>query len=467
VAPSLGGFPFTNAALDAGSITLTPPSSNSPGAWSYVSDDPTIVSIIGNVATLHRTGYTRITANQAASGTYDAASKVGGLLVTIGNPSIQPWADQSVMYLAKSYQVTAPLSKSNLPFIYSVSNPRVASISKGGLVTLLDVGTTLITATQTGSVDWLSATANMTLTVKGPKTIAAPVITAEPNLTYVYGDPDFNIPAPVSESTGSFSYSSSNPAVVTVTANTVHIVGAGTASINISQSAAGYYLAGASAFTVNVIGFVPTVGAMPPVNIVMGARPTTIASPSSNSTGTWSYAIVNPKIAAINNGFITPLAVGTTTLRAVQSPNGKFTQSNIVQTTITVTAVPVATPTPSATTAPKPSATPKASAAPSPTNSPSASVSVAPIATTTKAATPKPTTTKSAGVATNTMNTVPIITVTVKAKVIDILSSDKRVTAYIDGKLVKLGKSTLKSGMHIVVVNAGATILYSRTITIA
>lgn len=74
--------------------------------------------------------------------------------------------------------------------------------------------------------------------------------TAAPGLSFVVhtraaGDAPFTIRAPRSNSTGAFTYASSNPAVATINGSTVTITGEGTTTITATQAAAGDF-AGAS-----------------------------------------------------------------------------------------------------------------------------------------------------------------------------------------------------------------------------
>jgi hypothetical protein len=61
------------------------------------------------------------------------------------------------------------------------------------------------------------------------------------NINKTYGDPDFVLVNPSSSSPGAFLYSSDNTGVATISGNTVHIVGAGTANITATQSATSVY----------------------------------------------------------------------------------------------------------------------------------------------------------------------------------------------------------------------------------
>ena len=55
--------------------------------------------------------------------------------------------------------------------------------------------------------------------------------------TKTFGDSSFQITAPTTNSTGAFTYSSSNTAVATVSGTTITIVGAGSSTITASQAA--------------------------------------------------------------------------------------------------------------------------------------------------------------------------------------------------------------------------------------
>ena len=59
----------------------------------------------------------------------------------------------------------------------------------------------------------------------------------------VVGDAAFDLTAPTSNSTGAFTYTSSNAGVATISGSTVTIVGAGTSTITATQAAAGSYAA--------------------------------------------------------------------------------------------------------------------------------------------------------------------------------------------------------------------------------
>jgi uncharacterized delta-60 repeat protein len=82
--------------------------------------------------------------------------------------------------------------------------------------------------------------------------LCAPTITTFPNLNKTLYEASFLLSDPTSNSTGSFSYASSNLAVATISGNTVTIVGVGTAVITATQAASAPYETGSITATLTV-----------------------------------------------------------------------------------------------------------------------------------------------------------------------------------------------------------------------
>jgi hypothetical protein len=87
-------------------------------------------------------------------------------------------------------------------------------------------------------------------------TITTPVIlTNFNNVNKMYFDGSYSIAAPTSNSTGAFTYTSSNTAVATISGTTVTILGAGTSTITANQAVNGNFASGsiATLLTVNTV----------------------------------------------------------------------------------------------------------------------------------------------------------------------------------------------------------------------
>jgi hypothetical protein len=68
--PTITNFSILPALYGSSPITITDPSSNSSGAFSYSSSDPNVADISGNILYVHRIGTAVITATQEASDNY-------------------------------------------------------------------------------------------------------------------------------------------------------------------------------------------------------------------------------------------------------------------------------------------------------------------------------------------------------------------------------------------------------------
>ena len=98
-------------------------------------------------------------------------------------------------------------------------------------VTIVGVGSTLITATQETAGIYTSGTKTLTLTV-----INAPILSNFNAITKTYGDASFNLVDPSSNSVGTFTFTSSNNQVATIVGRVVTIIGPGTSTITATQN---------------------------------------------------------------------------------------------------------------------------------------------------------------------------------------------------------------------------------------
>jgi endonuclease I len=143
----------------------------------------------------------------------------------------------SVTY-GSTFNLTATAS-SNLLVSYVSSNTNVATIS-GNVVTVIGIGTTTITASQSGNSFYNPAVSvSRTLTVtQAPQLIT---FNALPNKTI--GSPPFTLSATGGNSGNPVTFTSSNNSVATISGNTVTIVGVGTTNITASELGNTNYLA--------------------------------------------------------------------------------------------------------------------------------------------------------------------------------------------------------------------------------
>ncbi len=151
--------------------------------------------------------------------------------------------------------ITAPASTSSGAFTYTSGNTAVASIS-GNQITIGAVGQATITATQAAAGAYGEGTTTFKVTVTA---LPAPTLGSFAGISKLLGDANFTLTAPTSNSSGAFTYSSSNTNIATISGNTVTIIGAGVATITATQASDGTYAAGTATATL-------TVGIKPPGN---------------------------------------------------------------------------------------------------------------------------------------------------------------------------------------------------------
>ena len=346
----LGSLSIILVPLDQKTITVTPPVSNSPGAWSISLDNPALATINGLTLTLLTVGSGQLTFTQAASGAYNSASRATVFRITPGTPVLGTWSPLSAALSTGQYKITPPTSTSSGLWTYTLTNNffngyPIARIA-GNVVTLLDGGTVTINATQQSTSTYLSASTTNTLQITALK----PVVGAFSDIT-VSGDSvgTFNLKAPTSTSPGPWQFTSSTPSVASVSGTLVTPNGVGTTIITAHQLSMSGYQSTTLTMNLTITATAPTVGSLTPISYTLGAIPNNtlpISAPTSNSTGAWVYTVADPTIATVNGSLLVILKAGSTTVSAKQNPAGSFGYSATLTTPLVVSQKAVITPLP-------------------------------------------------------------------------------------------------------------------------
>ncbi len=232
-------------------------------------------------------------------------------------------------YADPSFNLTNPTSNSPGAFTYTSSKSNIATI-QGNAVTIVGAGITVITATQDASGIYTSKTATATLVVDG---IISPTWTTSfvvPS-NKKYRDPSFNLTNPVSNSTGVFTYTSSNTIVATVNGSgtTVTILTAGSTIITATQDVSGMYTSKTATATL-VVGVLPSLLS----NFIIPKKEFNdisfnLTDPSSNNVGLFTFVSSNPSVATISGRVVTIHAVGTSIITASPTAYWNFSSGGI------------------------------------------------------------------------------------------------------------------------------------------
>lgn len=304
---------------------------NSPLPIVFTSSNPAVATISGGgVIHIVGAGTTTITAAQPGDATYEAATSVSRQLTVNGNGIqtviINPIADRA--FGTPDFNPGA-VSNSGLLITYASSNPAVATIVNNQ-IHLVGIGTTTITANQTGNIDFAAASASTTMNViKGTPVITFPAIPAK-----IMNNPDFDLFA-VTTAGLPITYSSSDPAVAIIVSNKVRLVGVGTAVITASQPGTANYNASTADQTLTVgKGFqIINFPVIPPT------------SPSAadfdpgatvNSGLPITYTSSDPAVATIVAGKIHVVGLGTATITASQAGNANYNAAQDATRVITI-----------------------------------------------------------------------------------------------------------------------------------
>jgi Immunoglobulin domain len=296
-----GNAPFTVSVTSASSGAVT---------YSVVSGPATIS---GSTVTLTGTGTVVLSANQAASGNYAAATANTSFTVAAGTSPLNftPIAPQN--YGNAPFTVSATSASSGAVTYSVVSGP--ATIS-GSTVTLTGTGTVVLSASQAASGNYAAATATTSFTVG----TEVPTLSFVPVSSQVYGNAPFVVSA-TSASSGAVTYSVvSGPA--TISGNTVTLTGTGTVVLSANQAASGNYAAATATTSFTVGTEVPTLSFVPIASQVYGNAPFTVSATSASS-GAVTYSVVSGP-ATISGSTVTLTGAGTVVLSASQAANGNY-----------------------------------------------------------------------------------------------------------------------------------------------
>lgn len=341
-APTIGSFSDITLSIDSVSkVQLTMPRSNSTGAWTLSSSDPSIVGLEGFTIVALKTGTATITARQAPAGGFRSATVSMKVTIQAVAPTTAVGEFKDITTeldpgATKLIPFKAPTSNSPAAWVFTSSDPSIASVTGLNLVATKP-GTITLIATQPATGNYGAAgPIDVKVRILGKQTLAAPA-----NVTKLVGDPALKIIYPTSLSNGAWSATSSAPTIVAINNGNIQFDNAGRATITLTQAATDTYTATSVNFEVLVIGTPPTLGAFNPLAVGVGEKLTTPVTPQSNSTGKWIFASSDPTIVSIVDNVITGVKAGTAIISAYQEPSGKYGQSQTVQTNITVKPAPV------------------------------------------------------------------------------------------------------------------------------
>ncbi|MDB5139025.1 MAG: hypothetical protein JWR12_941 [Mucilaginibacter sp.] len=254
------------------------------------------------------TDYT-ITANNAG-GSANAIVNIT-VLASAVKPSIISFPPPPTIVDANNNVIPGATStNTETSIIYTSSNTAVATITSAGLIHLVGPGVSYITASQSGDANYSDATpVTDILTVTEYEIIIFPPIPVKNTC-----DADFSAGATSSVSVFPMTYTSSNPAVATISAQgIIHIISAGTTTITVSQAGDNLYVSGPPQTQILTVQapLIPQVSIATSANTICTGMTVTFSASTTN-------AGINPAYQWQVNGINTGTNSATFTATAIK-----------------------------------------------------------------------------------------------------------------------------------------------------
>ena len=338
--PTFGTFTVSAKNFGDASFSLTPPTSNSDGAFSYTSSNTAVatVTLAGGVVTIIGAGSTTITATQAETANYSSGTVSASLVVSKITPVI------TLSSITKTYgdaSFNLAPSSTNTDIIgsgisFSSNNINVATIFDTSYVSITGVGSAVITMSQSATTNFNSGSGTVTITVNK----ATPVLsTLSVSSNRTYGSAPFSIlTTPTSVSNGTITYSSNDTNIATIdNSGIITLVASGYVSFTATQAATALYNEATKVSnTMTVHRQILLLERSSPTNAVInktyGDSYFSVSATNASNGGAITYETDNPSVAGVINastGVISVVSVGTATITARRAQTAQYTSEPI------------------------------------------------------------------------------------------------------------------------------------------
>ena len=302
-------------------FTATSPST---GAFSFIISNTSIATMVDSTtASIAAVGTSTVEVQQAADDNYNSSTATMTLTIIKGNPSIV--FDDLIKNINDPNFNFSTLSNSTGALSYVISDTNLATVI-GSNVTIMNLGSTLVTVNQASNTNYNSGSATMTLQI-----LTDPVINFN-DITKTYGDPDFKL-NPTSTSPAPFSFTISDTNIANLNGSSVSVLNSGNTIISVSQEAYGNFKAANASMILTVLKANPTISLDEIIKTY--GDPNFEISPTSNSGAQFNFNIEDPSIANVNGNIISLLQTGSTLITTNQVSSRNY-NSGTIKTLLTV-----------------------------------------------------------------------------------------------------------------------------------
>ena len=331
-ASQTGNTNFTAATSVPQSFTVNPASATvvlSSLTQTYDGDPKPITATTSPLGLTTSITYNGSTTAPTSIGTYPVVATItdpnyvgtnsGTLVIQEASQTITFGEIPAATFGDASFALTAT-SSSGLAVSYSSSNPLVATVD-GNTVTLTGVGTTILTASQTGNTNFTTATSVPQLLTVDPA--SATVVLG--SLTQTYD----GSPKPITATNTSLGLTTS----ITYDGSATAPTSAGTYPVVATITDPNYVGSSSDTLVVQEASQTITFGALPVATFGDASFALTATSSSGLAV---SYSSSNPLVATVDGNTVTLTGIGTTILTANQVGDSNFTAATSVPQLLTV-----------------------------------------------------------------------------------------------------------------------------------
>ena len=307
---------FTRTAADPPFNLIASASSGLP--VSYMSTNPDVATVVGNKVTIHGVGTTTITASQPGNTTIPAALSVSKELQIVKQAQVINFP-----YIGSVGYGSEPLALpiytyQGLPIVYTSSDNNIASVVNYGLY-FNGSGVVTITASQPGDEKHFPANEESRIVTVYPE--YQTLTFTKPSLK-TFGDAPFSLVASASSGLA-VTFTSSDPAIASISGSKVTIKSAGTVTITAKQSGyPGHYAVELSHDL--VINKAPQTITFPALANKQFGDPPFLLSATSSSKLPVVFSSATPAISKVSGNVVSIMGSGTGSIIASQAGNDNF-----------------------------------------------------------------------------------------------------------------------------------------------
>ena len=325
--PTLSNFSFATRANGSTPFTITAPTSNSTGAFSYISSNTSVATISGNTITITGVGSTFITATQAAAGSYASGSISATLAVTPpAAPSPTAPAASIIALYTDAYPTVEPATVDTFLTSWSAASLTPIVISTNNTLNYTNVNFLGIEATSTP----INATSmnlfHIDIYTPNMTTFRVKLVDFGANGTFGGGDDveqELSM-TPTLNGWNSYNLLLSSFTGLTTRGHIAQIILSG------NPAGSGTLYVDNMYFSSQTLSVAPTLSNFTIPTKQVGNTSFAVTAPTSTSTGAFTYTSSVPSVATITSGgTITILSAGTAVITANQAAAGSYLAGSI------------------------------------------------------------------------------------------------------------------------------------------